>query len=555
MTTQSGLQSRQQRHALFAQRGQIAANAAKGLGTSHATEATGDLLLHFDHAKISLGKIVVKIHAKIFQEAEESMLVFAQPIKQIASGTLFAAPSSTRRRQGMRMKAISFLEQFEEVGLPIDDFQRVQPALSLLPCLLGGLLHLQEQLFEVCGLPHPLFFCQKHQLAQQIHDASGVLAVIQEVRSPSIVDRDAAELRQDANGFQGRLTSAQNNVIVGEGRRAGDVHPVSEARHMQTRFILVNDLSVLQRRFDLLLHRGQLPRTAFDQLPERPFAHLHSQQIAHHLARSRQRQQLLLHQIHGSCANRWPALDGSGNLFGKRSSIHVLSHRALFLFSAVFSHDQTRRGNIEDLSALNMRGRNRVQIVLTGFTLLNVVLDHFIWGGGPLQTQSFMSWLPSRWLLALLAQAFRLAHKPIRGRRQVAIVAIFRQLVPQAFHLRAQSTDLVTHVLNLSILLVQTPDLLAHLLDQRILLPEHLLLPLDDFITPHQLLSQDRILFSQMLLYFFNRHALTLLGLTSVGKSPADLGSYPTSCSTRMCLSQRLLSLLGYTKRRNSLQT
>src|SRR5260221_5049245 len=141
MTTQSGLQSRQQRHALFAQRGQIAANAAKGLGTSHATEATGDLLLHFDHAKISLGKIVVKIHAKIFQEAEESMLVFAQPIKQIASGTLFAAPSSTRRRQGMRMKAISFLEQFEEVGLPIDDFQRVQPALSLLPCLLGGLLH------------------------------------------------------------------------------------------------------------------------------------------------------------------------------------------------------------------------------------------------------------------------------------------------------------------------------------------------------------------------------------------------------------------------------
>src|SRR5438874_7723250 len=103
MTSKSGLQSRQQRQALFAQRGQIASNAAKGLGTRHATEATGDLLLHFDHPKIPLGQIVVKIHAQIFQEAEESLLVFAHPIEQIASGTLFASPSSPRRANGMRM--------------------------------------------------------------------------------------------------------------------------------------------------------------------------------------------------------------------------------------------------------------------------------------------------------------------------------------------------------------------------------------------------------------------------------------------------------------------
>ena len=58
MTTKSGLQSRQQRHALFARRGYIASNAAKGLGESLATKATGDFLLHFDHAKISLSQIV-----------------------------------------------------------------------------------------------------------------------------------------------------------------------------------------------------------------------------------------------------------------------------------------------------------------------------------------------------------------------------------------------------------------------------------------------------------------------------------------------------------------
>jgi hypothetical protein len=65
MTLKSGLQSRQQRQALFAQRGQIAANARKGLRSRHASEAPGDLLLHFDHAQIALGQIVIKIHAKV----------------------------------------------------------------------------------------------------------------------------------------------------------------------------------------------------------------------------------------------------------------------------------------------------------------------------------------------------------------------------------------------------------------------------------------------------------------------------------------------------------
>ena len=166
MTTKSGLQSRQQRHALFAQSGQIAPNAAKGFSSSNTTEATGDFLLHFDHAKISLGQIVIKIHTQILQEGQDRLLMFAQPIKQVAGGTLFASPSSPRRRNGIRMKPISFIEQFQEARLPIDDFQRVKPGLSLLTRLVGGLLHIQEQLLQVCGPHRSLFFCQKHQIAR-----------------------------------------------------------------------------------------------------------------------------------------------------------------------------------------------------------------------------------------------------------------------------------------------------------------------------------------------------------------------------------------------------
>src|SRR5260221_1772981 len=123
---------------MVTQRGQVAPKAAKGFSSSKAAEATGDLLLHFDHPKISLGQIVIKIHPQILQEGQDRLLAFAQPIQQIAGGTLFASPSCSGRRKSMRVKPIPFSEQLQEAGLPISDFQRVKPLLSLLTCLLCG---------------------------------------------------------------------------------------------------------------------------------------------------------------------------------------------------------------------------------------------------------------------------------------------------------------------------------------------------------------------------------------------------------------------------------
>ena len=96
----------------------------------------------------------------------------------------------------------------------------------------------------------------------------------------------------------------------------------------------------------------------------------------------------------------------------------------------------------------------------------------------------------------------------------MAVVTIFREPVPQGFQL-----------------LVQAAHLLCVLLDHGLLLGEQRLLLLDEFVSLRQLLSQSLILFSQIDQFFFNRHALTLLGLTPFGKSPADLGSYYRSLS------------------------
>jgi hypothetical protein len=174
----------------------------------------------------------------------------------------------------------------------------------------------------------------------------------------------------------------------------------------------------------------------------------------------------------------------------------------LFLLGPIFSHQQTRQRQIHDLSTLYSTRCNRVQVVQASFAPFYLLLDDLIWRRRELQARPWVSWLPSRFLLALCAQAFRCAHKPIRGWGQVTLVAIFRELVLQDFHV------------------------LTVLLDQGVLLREHLLLLLDDFVSPRQLFSQDLLLFSQICSFFFDRHARTLLGLTPFGKSPADLGSY-----------------------------
>ena len=100
MTTKSGLQRRQQRQTLFAQGGQIATNARKSLSSNQAAEAAGDFLLHLDHAQISLGQIIVKIHPQILQEGEDSFLLGAQAIAAPRPNFLWISIEDTSPKLG-----------------------------------------------------------------------------------------------------------------------------------------------------------------------------------------------------------------------------------------------------------------------------------------------------------------------------------------------------------------------------------------------------------------------------------------------------------------------
>lgn len=56
-------------------------------------------------------------------------------------------------------------------------------------------VHVKKQVFEIGCPDRVLFFCQKHQLPQEMHEAESMLASVQEVRTPAIMDGDAFELR------------------------------------------------------------------------------------------------------------------------------------------------------------------------------------------------------------------------------------------------------------------------------------------------------------------------------------------------------------------------
>src|SRR6266700_196381 len=403
MTTQSGLQSWQERKTLFAQGRHIATNAAKSLCSRQTAETARHLLLHFHHAQIPLGQIVVKIHPQIFQEAEDRFLVFAQPVEQVACGTLFDSPLGPRGGRRSWSDSIPFIKQGEKRGFPIKHFQRIEPALSLFACLLGGLFHREEQVFEIGRPDGSLLLCLKHQLSEEMNQAEGMLACIQEVRSPGIMDADAREDGQDANRVQSVLSSATIHMIMGEGCRTGDMLPVSLPSHRHARFVLMKNGGLDQRLFDLLLDGSQVAGRALNQFPHCPFTHLDPQQVREDFTGAFQRQQLLLRQIDGRRSDQRSVLDGGRYCCRERGQREVLTAGTLLLFCSVFLHDQPGRWHVHHLPTKRDTRLDLAQIVLTGRAHAYQMLNHFIWRLRKPQGRSRVSLLPSGLLLALFA--------------------------------------------------------------------------------------------------------------------------------------------------------
>ena len=76
---------------LFAQRGDVGANGAEGLGASDGTETPGGLLLELGHTDIAFGLVVVKGHTRIGEKAQDIVGVLTQTQQKIDRGGLLDA--------------------------------------------------------------------------------------------------------------------------------------------------------------------------------------------------------------------------------------------------------------------------------------------------------------------------------------------------------------------------------------------------------------------------------------------------------------------------------
>src|SRR6266536_1057714 len=201
MSGQSQFQSSQEMSALFAQSGKIASNAAKRFGSGQAAKATRDLLLHFDHPNIAFGLRSIKRNVKALQEAQHGILMHAESVEQIASGTLLAPSSFDRAiggRRRMRIGLISLLQESSILHFPISDLGRIKLFQALRYGLFDRLMHVREQRFHLARPPLLLFFVQQGQLALMMDVAQSVLTRCRlPVRRPTIVEADPSKRRQN----------------------------------------------------------------------------------------------------------------------------------------------------------------------------------------------------------------------------------------------------------------------------------------------------------------------------------------------------------------------
>jgi hypothetical protein len=259
------------------------------------------------------------------------------------------------------------------------------------------------------------------------------------------------------------------------------MHPVACACHIQTGFILMQDLRPTEGSFDLLLYWCQLLGTALHQPSQCADAHRGSQQILDHFAGALIGQQLRLDQVDAYSSQRRAILHRRSHIKRKRGGADLLTPGAALLFCLVFNYHDPLGRQINHLSTFHLQALHCAQVLLAVQTGLDWVNQHHIGRRREQQCASSMSRLSTGLLLANLAQALGLPMKAVGGRWQVTVVAVLVELLLQGLHLLSE--------------------------------PRHLLLHLgDQLITLSKLLLQEAFFLSQGNHFFFGCHGFTVLG-------------------------------------------
>ena len=271
MARESMSKCREQCDPLLAQGRQVRADATEHHHPNFRAETAGDLLLHFDHAQISLGLVVVKGHRKIVQEPQHGPLALREAIQQIASRALFGSPRFSLPLFrllwccGRGIGEVAFGEEF----LIATKQRRQHCSFQLMLASRFGSLHLrfhgEQQVFHLACPRLFEFFLDKGQFPQMMDVAPGLREGVALIALQGIMDAGPTKLWRNANGIQRFAPSAPMSCVVGEAIRRADVNPPPRCANAQPRFILVDDVRLHQGRFEAGFYLGQLLVTGGDK--------------------------------------------------------------------------------------------------------------------------------------------------------------------------------------------------------------------------------------------------------------------------------------------------
>src|SRR5215472_12112757 len=346
MPVQSGLQSGEQVYALLAQRGQVPANAAEGNRSCFAAERAGDLLLHLDHAHISLGLVIIKRHGEVGEEGENGFFAHLKPVQQVDSRMALACRLGRTSTGEAPIGSPAFLEQAIILSPQSEQGKGIQTPFASLLGFLHALFHHQEQLLQVSGPWLLVCFLDEGQLAQMMDITESMGAVfIQEVRTAAIMNRSARKLWQDPNSIQGFSPALGMHGIMRQVGRTGDMQPSVRCLDVEASLILVQDGSLDQGLLDSLFDPAQVGCTALNQSGQTPFRELDAQQIAEDFTGSGPGHKLLLDQIDRYGCGPGSILDRGIHPAGERGQRHLAARGTPFVFRLMFLRDQPGYGD------------------------------------------------------------------------------------------------------------------------------------------------------------------------------------------------------------------
>ena len=97
---------------LLPETGQVPTDTAECGAAAGGAEAAGDLLLNFEHPKISFRLVVIKRNREIAQEGEHLSLPQPEAFEQVAGGRLFEPTVVVRRAGWRRVGGVAGRQEF-----------------------------------------------------------------------------------------------------------------------------------------------------------------------------------------------------------------------------------------------------------------------------------------------------------------------------------------------------------------------------------------------------------------------------------------------------------